>query len=628
MKAINRKEKKSTEIRELPKLVADKIAAGEVVDRPISIVKELVENAIDADATSIIVEIKNGGKTYIRVTDNGSGIPKEQVELAFKRHATSKIQVSEDLDHITSLGFRGEALSSIAAVSRVELITKENFIDGESSLKSGISIKIEGGEVVEKNEIGCQEGTTIIVSDLFYNTPARFKFMKPDNTESSLIIDFISKMALAYPNLKIRLINNNNILFSTNGKGDILSNIFTIYSKEMSNQLIHFIKSDMDMQLEAFISSPQNTNATRKKQIFFVNGRYINSKLLETAIKEGYQEKLFDGRFPTVFLFLHINPELLDVNIHPNKKEVRFEDESKVKYFVSHGILENLNTKLAIPEIKKENIFALKATQSGDTKQAKDLNFNVTTIQVDIKSLQKIEEEAVILPLKTQITKAKVMESESLVKEATATYIPTNMPVAPIKKEPFQIEEIQTSGSIFGTYILGTDADCLYLIDQHAAHERIFYEELLESYQNQEKLQQQILIPLILNVTFSVKNDTLQWLDFLSSIGFHLEEFGEKTYRVTAIPMFMELQEGEHFLKDFLESISENTDFKDMKKIEKIISKSCKSAVKAHDLLDEQEIKKLMLDLAKCKNPYSCPHGRPIFVKMTQYEIEKMFKRV
>ncbi len=264
-------------IIELPKTVADKIAAGEVVERPLSIVKELVENSIDAGANSIIVEIKKGGKTYLRVTDNGSGIEKEDVDLAFKRHATSKIKTASDLDYIDSLGFRGEALASIAAVSRVELITKTA---GE---KSGIRVKIEGGEVLEKDDTGCPEGTTIIIEDLFFNTPARLKFMKQDATESTLIIDFISKMTLAYPSIKIRLINNGNILFSTAGKGEIYSNILTIYSKEIGDKLIHLQEESKEMMLEAFVSAPNNSKTNRKSQIFFVNGRYISSKVMENA---------------------------------------------------------------------------------------------------------------------------------------------------------------------------------------------------------------------------------------------------------------------------------------------------------------------------------------------------------
>lgn len=713
-------------IVELSKTVADKIAAGEVVDRPLSIVKELVENAIDAGSTSIVVEIKNGGKAYIRVTDNGCGIAKEDVELAFKRHATSKIREASDLDHISSLGFRGEALASIAAVSKTELITKT------ADEKSGISVKIEGGEIAEKVDMGCPDGTTVIICDLFYNTPARLKFMKPDATESTLIIDFISKLALAYPAIKIRLINNGNILFSTPGKNDIYTNIMTIYSKEIGNQLIHFTETSETMSLEGFVSSPNYSKTNRKSQIFFVNGRYISSKLLENAVMEGYAEKLFDKRYPIVFLFFKIAPEKLDVNIHPNKKEVRFDDDKAVKDFISAAIRKNLNTKEAIPTAKPENIFKFKTvketvnesnlnkksnnidgmvldqvalpnqqkvsqiklaeyqeeTKSNSIKLAeyqKETNSNSIKLEdsqeklkltqreleydqneldttqknatndhqkhdmdqkqpKDHKSeeLQSKKEEVDIRKLLSTRREAQqknaefqyetphqvISPAENIVRETDLSPILT-LPNAPVKK-PFDVEisQIKTKGSLFGTYIIGVDEDHFYLIDQHAAHERIFYEQLLMQYHNEDKLQQLILVPFVVNVTYAIKNDAYSFLDFLCGFGYDIEEFGPKAYLVKGIPIFMELEEAKSFLDDFLDNIDQGIDFKDQRKIDKIISNSCKKAVKAHDLLDEKEIERLMEDLAKCQNPYSCPHGRPTFIKMSKYEIEKMFKRV
>ncbi|MDD3169667.1 MAG: DNA mismatch repair endonuclease MutL, partial [Eubacteriales bacterium] len=378
-------------IMELPKHVADKIAAGEVVDRPLSIVKELVENSIDAGADSVTVEIKNGGKSYIRVTDNGSGIEKQDVTLAFKRHATSKIKSASDLDHISSLGFRGEALASIAAVSRVELITKT------AGDKSGIRVKLEGGEILEKEDTGCPEGTTIIIEDLFFNTPARLKFMKPDATESTLIIDFISKMTLAYPRIRIRLINNGNILFSTAGKGDIYSNILTIYSKETGDKLIHLEEDWEEMRLEAYISAPNHSKTNRKSQIFFVNGRSISSKVMDNAVADAYLEKIFEGRYPIAFLFLQLAPEKLDVNIHPNKKEVRFENERLVRDFITDSIRRNLQTKEAIPEIRNRNLFASGTKDERENQKSE--------AQVDIKSLlseQRRQEQKRNLPVEAQ----------------------------------------------------------------------------------------------------------------------------------------------------------------------------------------------------------------------------------
>lgn len=605
-------------IIELPKNVYDKIAAGEVVDRPLSIVKELVENSIDAGSTSIIVEIRNGGKTYIRVSDNGSGIGKEDADLAFKRHATSKIKSADDLDHISSLGFRGEALSSIAAVSRIELITKT------AGDKSGIRIKIEGGEMLEKEDTGCPEGTTIIVEDLFFNTPARMKFMKPDAAESTLIIDFISKMTLAYPGIKIRLINNGNILFSTNGKGDIHTNILTIYSKEIGDKLIHLNEENGDLSLEAFVSAPNNSKTNRKSQIFFVNGRYISSKIMENAVSDAYMEKLFEGRYPISFLFLKIAPEKLDVNIHPNKKEVRFDDERTVRDFIAQAIRNSLKTKEAIPEIKEKNLFR----EISLAKPKKEEQVDIKKLLSEQRRSEDVKSDG---PVLKEIIKEPVKE---LINETQSSYIPEKRGIAVISAETeppraeFDMRLLTVTGSVFGTYITAVDENSFYLIDQHAAHERIFYEQLLSQYQNEEKAQQLILAPEVINVTHAVKNDTGEMLDFLGNLGFEIEEFGPTAYIMKAIPVFMDLDEAKDFIDYILDNVSEGSDLENRKKISAIVTNACKKAVKAHDLLDIKEINRLMADLAKTKNPYSCPHGRPTFIRMSRYEIEKMFKRV
>jgi len=610
-------------IIELPKDVADKIAAGEVVDRPVSVVKELMENSIDAGASSVVVEIRNGGKSYIRVTDNGSGISKADAGLAFKRHATSKIRSASDLDHIESLGFRGEALASIAAVSKVELITKTA---GE---KSGIRIRTEGGEIREIDDTGCPEGTTVIVADLFFNTPARLKFLKPDSTESTLIIDLVSKMALAYPNIKIRLINNGNILFSTAGKGDIYSSILTIYSREVGEKLIRFREENDSMSLEAFISAPHNSKTNRKSQIFFVNGRYISSKIIENAVADAYREKLIEGRYPIAFLFLKVAPEKLDVNIHPNKKEVRFAEEQTVREFITEAIRGVLKRKEAIPEITERNLFTFRqpgfisdvpgkppvSAEPWNKPENGDF-FRSSGTQVDIKKLlyeQRRQENEIQAPESRQI-------NESVETYGTAEKTP--------EQKVFNLEDLKLTGSIFGTYITAADEDSFYLIDQHAAHERIFYEQLMAQFQSEEKAQQLLLAPLVINVSHTIKNDTSELLDFLGNLGFQIEEFGPAAYLMKAVPVFMELKEAEDFIDYILDNISEDADLKDQRKIDAIITNACKKAVKANDVLDMREIERLIADLAKTKNPYSCPHGRPTFIRLTKYEIEKMFKRV
>lgn len=674
--------KERRRIAELPRQIANKIAAGEVVDRPLSIVKELVENAIDAGANSIVIEIKNGGKSYLRVTDNGCGIEKEDVELAFKRHATSKIREVSDLDEISSLGFRGEALASIAAVSRTELITRT----GQE--KSGIRIRLEGGEVAEKVDTGCPEGTTVIIEDLFYNTPARLKFMKTDATESTLIIDFISKMALAYPEIKMRMINNGNILFSTTGKGDAYANILTIYSKDLGERLIPISAQEEGISLTGFVSPPNQSKTNRKHQIFFVNGRSIVSKVMENGINDGYTERLFEGRFPIAFLFLQLSPGRLDVNIHPNKREVRFADERRIREFISSAIRSCLEQKEALTEVRASQLFPEKgAPQKINQRMTTDVpgsgrnNGGVRSngtgtanpfalhaqvkserqseAQVDIKKLlsTKREEAQKQQQINAYSTAGEKESRNDTKQQPQPSMVQEGPSAAPLSQEgkekegpekaagaaasllqslgniqrenkPFAVQNIQVTGSIFGTYITGADEDSFYLIDQHAAHERVFYEELLNAYQKEEKLQQLLLTPLVINLSYGTKNDSAVMLDFLGNMGFQLEEFGPAAYLVKAVPLFMELDEAQEFLHFLLDNLSEEEELTDQKKVERIITQACKKAVKAHDLLEMAEIRKLIEDLSRTKNPYSCPHGRPTVIRMRKYEIEKMFKRV
>ena len=625
-------------IRILEKEVADKIAAGEVVDRPLSIVKELVENSIDAGASAITVEMKKGGKTYIRVTDNGCGIEADQVETAFLRHATSKISQAKDLETIETLGFRGEALASIAAVSRTEIITKT------ANEAAGVRLVVEGSRPAEKELTGCPDGTTIVVRDLFYNTPARQKFLKSDASESSLIIEFISQIALAYAHLKIRLVNNGNLLFTTPGKGDRYKNILTVFSREIGDELIPVQGQNGNLSLEGYISGPGVSHATRKHQIFFINGRVVNSKVLQKGISQAYSDKLFEGRFPVAYLFLQADPQTLDVNIHPNKREVRFNDEAAVTDFVRQVLRQALLSKESIPAVKEQDLF--RKERSAHQKAAVEkgsLRKDVLVPspeeeQVDIKKIlstirkeeeQKeptIQEETAPYQAERGPADPTPVEIKSSDEEITANQLPQIKP--PQTPPPFNFEDLIVTGSIFGTYITAIDETCFYLIDQHAAHERVFFEKLMDQYRSSEKHSQPIMIPIMLNVSYPVAEEYEEWVGPLRQMGFAVEEFGPKTYIVKEIPMFMGLDEAERFLSDFTDSVSEGMKLNQVPAIEKLTMRSCKSAVKAHDYLKDSEIEQLMTDLKKCENPFSCPHGRPTFIKMTQYEIEKMFKRV
>ena len=606
-------------IRLLDKSVSDKIAAGEVIERPISIVKELVENALDAGADSVVIEIKNGGKSYIRITDNGCGIPCEEAETAFLRHATSKIETASDLDAVDTLGFRGEALASIAAVTRTELVTKT------ADSKTGVRLVLHGGSVIASEQIGCPDGTTIVVTDLFYNTPARLKFMKTDSAESGLIIDFISQMALAYKNVKFRLINNGKILFSTLGDGNRLNTILRVYNDVDARNMVPVSYSEGGLQIEGNISTPAFSKTTRGSQIYFVNGRVVSSKVIERGVTAGYKERLFEGRYPVVYLFLRVDPHTIDVNIHPNKREVRFDDEGAVTDFISRAIKNALATKDAVVDAgnlfndmdKKicaskvyERVFEPfreKEPEQVATKKAEE--------QVDIKQLLSTIDNPVP---KEPLTEAIPHD------EGTGPDIEIYEP----QLKPFDFSEIEVTGVIFDTYITAVDGSNFYLIDQHAAHERIFYEKLVGEYESSEKARQPLLVPLIINVSLAVSENHFDWLDALTKMGFTIAEFGPGTYRITEIPMFMELSEAEDFVNQFIENITNSTNLSNKVVIDKLIMMSCKAAVKANDKLSPEEVKALIKDLSSCVNPFSCPHGRPTFIRLTRYEIEKMFKRV
>lgn len=668
-------------IRVLEQKVADKIAAGEVVDKPLSVVKELVENAIDAGATAITVEIQKGGKTYIRVTDNGCGIDAKEVELAFQRHATSKISRADDLEHLETLGFRGEALASIAAVSRTEIITKT------PRAKSGTKLLIDGGQVFDREPIGCPDGTTIVVRDLFYNMPARKEFLSSDASESRVIIEFLSQIALAYVNLRIRAVNNGAMLFSTQGKGDRLHNILTVYGKEISDNLIPVKAQEDYLQLEGYISSPGTSRSNRKHQIFFVNGRIVDSKVIQKGVSQAYLDKLFEGRFPAAFLFLRFRPDTLEVNIHPNKRQVRFMDDAFVTDFIRRALREALLSGEAIPSVKQKDLFKIpgfgnnqkksatgkkEAASVSKTKEQSGMKTEPTPAeeQVDIKKLLSTirrEEENRSSDLKEDIkpyhidedTQSRGTENSrksDLSYHTAPAAVPEGAEPAdgqaarrerteetgaaagaaeqsfllrePKTPPPFDFDQLTLLGTIFNTYIMAVDGACFYLIDQHAAHERIFFEKLAAQYEREEKHRQPLFIPIMLDISCSAAQGQEEWRKSLLQMGFLVEEFGTKTFVVKEIPMFMEPDEAERFLQDFTDSLADGARLTQPPVLQKIIMRSCKSAVKAHDHLEDSEIRHLIEELKKCENPFSCPHGRPTFIKMTQYQIEKMFKRV
>lgn len=620
-------------IKLLLKSVSDKIAAGEVVERPSSVVKELVENSIDSGATSIIVEIKKGGSSYIRVTDNGSGIPKDEVELAFTRHATSKISTAEDLDNLITLGFRGEALASIAAVSITEIITKT------SDKKTGTKVILEAGKVLENKAIGAPDGTTVIVEDLFFNTPARRKFMKSNASESNKIIDLMKNIALAYPKIKIRMVSNDSVLFSTPGTGERLDVITTLSGRQLTEKLIVIDTLGEDISLEGYVSGPGELRSSRKEQIFFVNGRVVDSKVIEKAIAIAYKERLFEGRYPIAYLFIEMNPNLLDVNIHPNKREVRFDDDEKVISFLSESIKEAIIKKIAIPEIdaKKSIVGISKAEEEFNEQNNKYVN------TPDAKNIfsekNKIQESfgprKDIAPFKKESDNTVAVQSRFNMKQILSDFKQENELINEKASQIKQIikeenstdnvfDDLRILTTIFDTYIICADDDAMYLIDQHAAHERIHYEEILNRMKRSRVEKQSIMIP----ITFTCIKSDEEWILPLENFGFTIEEFGPSIYVAKEIPTFFNLEEAEVFLKDYISEIDENTDFQSATLKDRMATKACKAAVKAHDHLKDDEIATLIKDLEKCENPYSCPHGRPTFIKLSRYEIEKKFNRI
>ena len=578
-----------------------------------SIIKELVENSIDAGADSIVIEIKKGGKEYIRVTDNGCGIAAEEAERAFLRHATSKINTAQDLDAIETLGFRGEALASVSAVTRTELLTKQ------AENKVGTRLVIHGGEVISCRPYGCPDGTTLIITDLFYNTPARLKFMKNDSAESSLITDFISRMSLAYDDIAFRFINNGNVVFSTSGDGDRLNIVSRVFPSIDVRNLTPVGYSEGNMRLTGYISTPAMSRTSRTGQIFFVNGRSVVSKVMDRGVSDGYRERLFEGRYPVALLFMDMAFGDLDVNIHPNKREVRFDDEKEVEDFISRGIKEALGNDSAV--VRAANIFKMPEDPMRE-KPAK-----VREDQFDFKNIMSTslsEEKRYESEREEYENMPSAMEDVELPAEPKDISLKIEKPII----KPFDFDDLILKGIIFDTYIMASDEDNFYLLDQHAAHERVFYEKLVGEYERSEKLRQPILMPIIIDTDISVTDKEEQWLPIVTALGYTVDNFGQNSYRVSEIPTFMDLSEAEVFLKDFLSGFENFSAAKNTVVIDKLIMKSCKSAVKGGDVLSSDEAEALIRDLKACVNPFSCPHGRPTFVKFSKYEIERMFKRV
>ncbi len=598
-----------SKIQVLDEHVANQIAAGEVVERPASVVKELVENSIDAGSQQIVISIEEGGLQSIRVSDDGAGMNAEDCEKAFYRHATSKIQTGKDLFHIQSLGFRGEALPSIASVSKTECITCSNP-DG-----LGKKIVIHGGVVSEVDEVAASRGTDIWVKELFYNTPARLKYMKTIQTELSHISDYVYRLSLAEPSISFTFRHNGNVLLQTLGNGDLQQVIASIYGSTIAKQTIKVKGESLDYQLEGYIGKPEVTRANRYGMSFIINGRYIRNYALAKSVMNAYHTLLPLHRFPIAVLHIRMDPSLLDVNVHPSKLEVRFSKERELLQFIEEELRKGLNQQVLIP------------------KGLMDEKKVVIQEQIDLSPSNKPWNDPVEKKTfgsgSSYRTNGSVRQSDvNQVKESIGTFAPTKAEQSKTKEIGFP--KLYPIGQMHGTYILAQNQDGLYLIDQHAAHERIHYEYYYEKFGQMNATIQELLIPITLEFTPSEATMLKDRLAIFEQAGVYMEYFGGNTFIVRSNPSWFPSGEEKDIIEEMAEWVLAEKKSIDLSKLREksSILCSCKASIKANQSLSHQEIEALLTQLSQTKQPYTCPHGRPIMVSYSNYELEKMFKRV
>ena len=614
----------------------NQIAAGEVVERPASVVKELMENAIDAGATAVTVEIRQGGIGFIRITDNGCGIPKEELPLAFLRHSTSKIHSAADLLTVASLGFRGEALSSIAAVSQVELITKTT-----DSL-TGSRYRIEGGEEKGLEEVGAPEGTTFISRNLFFNTPARRKFLKTETTEAGHVADLVEKIALSHPEISIRLIVNNQNRLHTSGNHNLKDIIYTIYGREIAGSLLSVSAEREGMQISGFIGKPVIARGNRNFENYFINGRYIKSRLISKAIEDGYKSYMMQHKYPFTLLHFTIEPELIDVNVHPSKMELRFKDGEAVYQMVYHAVTSALSGKeliptASLPEPRVPNQPEVSGQQKTQS-QAEGYSHPKNSSASDNGSFPKAPSSHGPEPFEK-----KRMEAMGIVKEPPSPYgkEPPVPPSAEEKKEE-QLELFdgrllseearkrhRLIGQVFDTYWLVEYDGSLYIIDQHAAHEKVLFEQNFASLKSREYTSQYISPPIILSLSMREAELLNRSIDVFRQVGFEIEPFGGSEFAVRAVPGNLLSLAKKELLMEMIDSLSEEGGRIAPESVyDRIAAMSCKAAVKGNTNLSFAEADQLIDSLLKLENPYQCPHGRPTIISISKYEMEKKFKRI
>lgn len=596
------------QIQVLDSETIDKIAAGEVVERPASVVKELVENAIDAGATSITVEAKDGGISFLRVTDNGCGMEKEQIRKAFLRHATSKITTVDDLSRISSLGFRGEALSSIAAVSKVELITKT------SDELTGVRFLLEGSVEKGFEEIGAPNGTTFIMRNLFFNTPVRRRFLKQPATEGGYIADLMEHLALSRPDISFKFQLGNQLRFHTSGNGDLREVIYRIYGREIATMLVPIEKHCDKIKVEGYLGKPVLNRSNRNFEIYFINGRFIKSNLIARAIEEGYKEYLMQHKFPFCVLHITMDTQQVDVNVHPTKMDVRLNDQMAFSELLSTAIKEVFHKVEMIPSA------SLSKEEQNEPKPKK-------------------REEAVPEPFESQRAAAfKVMEETKYQTEASDLQEMMQNPVWNPSTEAVEEEKIfsvenqsryRMIGQVFDTYWMIEFEDKLLLIDQHAAHEKVKYESLMKQFHEKQVASQNLFPPIIVSLSAAEEQILKEYLECFLALGFEVEAFGGNEYALRSVPVDLYGCGERQLFLEVLDELSQGKIQNDYQVVEeKIASMSCKAAVKGNHSLSTREAQALIDQLLTLDNPYHCPHGRPTIITITKSEMEKKFKRI
>lgn len=646
-------------IQVLDQITIDKIAAGEVIERPSSIVKELVENAIDAKATAVTVEIKEGGISFIRITDNGCGVPKEEVPLAFLRHSTSKIRCVEDLSGISSLGFRGEALSSIAAISQVELITKTR------ECELGTKYVIEGGREKSLDDIGAPDGTTFLIHQIFYNTPARRKFLKTPMTEASHVNELMIRLALSHPEVSIQFINNGQKKLHTSGNGKLKDVIYHVFGRDIANNLLEVDERIDGIHLTGFIGKPLVSRGNRNYENYYINGRYVKSNIIAKSIEDAYKDFTMQHKYPFTVLHFQMDGQDLDVNVHPTKMELRFSNQQEVYNFVYHALKQALSEKeliprIELPEAKKSVVEAEPSIERTEKKpepqkesvlpkpEVKDEAYFMKKMRERVESYHKQHSQAEVKDRgqihrgSMQMDRIREAANYARTQEKKEEPIPVPNKVEP-QTEPTQLnffeekllskkamKEYTLIGQVFETYWLVEFQEQLYIIDQHAAHERVLYEKTLRGMKDRTYTSQYLSPPIVLNLSMQETQLLQTHMDLFQGIGFEIEEFGGDSYAIRAVPDNLFSIAKKDLLIEMLDALSEEISSKEAPDMiaEKIASMSCKAAVKGNSRLSAAEVDTLIGELLELENPYHCPHGRPTIIAMTKQELEKKFKRI